>query len=304
MRASTKGAPRTALVTVALVTIALAVAGCARSPKGGTMPVDLPPQMEGPTDESLMAWLDFPVTAAPRPVVLIGELPRVEGFTTDEAKRAALQGTYELATALPATAPATVEAMLPDGKATVPVIDAAAAWEAIRTLPNTAQVDPALAPLKITKVELGTAEFDTDRGTQKLPAWNFTVVDGTRPISWPAMRPDLFWKLGAVPRSQGAFGATVSADGRNLTATMPAPPAEFCPGDRIYRYEAVVREGDTAVAVGLKTVDTGQVQPGQRAATCGYDLVLRTAPYPVSLSQPLGARVVVDTEGAPFAVTR
>jgi len=191
-----------------------------------------------------------------------------------------------------------------DGKATVPVIDAAAAWEAIRTLPNTAQVDPALAPLKITKVELGTAEFDTDRGTQKLPAWNFTVVDGTGPISWPAMRPDLFWKLGAVPRSQGAFGATVSADGRNLTATMPAPPAEFCPGDRIYRYEPVVREGDTVVAIGLKTVDTGQVQPGQRAATCGYDLVLRTAPYPVSLSQPLGARVVVDTEGAPFAVTR
>ena len=294
----------TVQVTVALLTIALAVAGCARAPKGGTLTPDLPPEMAAPSDESLAAWLDFPVTAVPRPVVLIGELPRVEGFTTDEAKRASMQGTYELATTLPATGPATVEAMLPDGKATVPVIDAAAAWEAIRTVPNTAQVDPALAPLKVTKVELGTAEFGTDRGALMLPAWNFTVVDGTGPISWPAMRPDLFWKLGAVPGPGGGFGATVSADGRSLVATMPAPPPEFCPGDRIYRYEAVVREGDTAVAVGLKTVDTGEIQPGERTTTCGYDLVLRTAPYPVSLSQPLGARVVVDTEGAPFAVTR
>jgi hypothetical protein len=260
-------------------------------------------QIRGPTEEAFTAWLDFPVGAAPRPIILIGAVPTLEGFTTDEAKIAAMQGTYELGAALPETVPETVEVVLPDGGATLPVIDAAAAWEAVRAAPNTTPVDPSVPPLRVTEVELGTALFWTDRGKLALPAWNLTVVDGLGPISWPALRPELFWQLGAIPYPYGGYGGTVSADGLTLNLEMAGQPRAY-PGERVIRFEAAVLEDETAVAVGPRAVDTGRVEPGPYQPNRPRMLGLRIERYAVSLARPLGARVVVDPAGTPVPVTR
>jgi hypothetical protein len=259
--------------------------------------------MRGPTEEALTPWRDFPVSAKPRPVIIIGEVPTVEGFTTGEAKMGAMQGSYLLGTVLPKTVPATVEVMLPDGPAELPVIDAVQAWEAIRTAPRTTQIDPSVPPLKVTKVELGTAQFWTDRGQVLLPAWNVTVVDGLGPISWPALRPDMFWKLGAIPYPYAGYDSTVSADGCSLSVAMVGQPRIY-PGERIIHIEAAVLEGETAVAVGPRAIDTGRVEPGEFQPNRPRMLGLRIDRYVVSLTRPLGARVVVDPNGTPIPVTR
>jgi hypothetical protein len=150
-------------------------------------------------------------------------------------------------------------------------------------------------------VELGAAEFGTDRGPVELPAWLFHAPDSFQPLAWPALKPDAFWRLGDLPHAGDVGDGRLAADGVTLTVTMPAPHPEACPGDPIYEHDAVFVEGDTAVVIGVSRRTTGTA-PGVRDGQCGYDMMLRTKEYTVKLAAPLGNRVLITSAGGSVPV--
>jgi hypothetical protein len=285
-----------------LAAVVVGAGGCARTPRRGEGVAPGAPGEEpadGPTGfdaKVLEPWRDFPVDRRPRPLVLTAELPKMEGFTTGDAKIAALAGRYELAGPLPPDPPARLPVTLPDGPAQVATITAAQALDLMRA-GRTPQ--PSGLPLKVTKVELSSAPFRTDRGLVTLPAWLFHAVDAIGPITMPAIAAGESWRPpGSDPMRPGPTGeAKIASDGTNLTVTLPAAP-EPCPGDQPVRYQAVAVDSDTAVAVGLRNTT-----PDIRVGNCARDLMMRYAEYAVPLRRPLGNRVLLDSQGNIFMVT-
>ena len=250
-------------------------------------------QAAGELDAALAAWERFPAQRRPRPIVLRDSLPQVVGFTTDEAKIAALAGDLELTGPLPPT-PATVTARLPDGEVTLPALPVQEALDGIRDSGDGGQ-NPA-GPLRITTVELGSARFRTDRGPLTLPAWLFHPVDALGPLAWPALAADSFWP-GPRPDTPGlAIGpdATLASDGRTITVSLPAPPYP-CPGAAVGRHEPVVAESATAVAVGFRRIEESPAT--DPSAVCAEPAMLRFEPHEVQLAQPLGDRVLIGQDG-------
>jgi hypothetical protein len=285
-----------------LAAIVLGLGGCAGSGHAADTPAgpDTPAAPDGPDPEVLAPWREFPVDRRPRPLVLVDEVPKVAGFSSDAGKVAALAGEYEVAAPLPAAPAARMSVNLPDGPAELAVLPAAEAVTQLRNPTVTVGAEPRPKPLRITRVEFGTAAFRTDRGEVRLPSWLFHAPDALEPIAVPALAPEAFWRPSQPEAARPAMTfdpVTVAADGRQLTVTLPAPP-DPCPGERPEVYEAVAVESATAVAVGVRVVT-----PASGAGDCARPLILRTAQYPVTLTAPLGNRVLLDGEGGVFAVT-
>ncbi|MBP2338754.1 hypothetical protein JOF41_004932 [Saccharothrix coeruleofusca] len=212
--------------------------------------------------------VDFPVDRHPRPIVLLGEPLAVErGFASNEEK---LSGRYELVGPPPAT---------PEPGA-LPLIGAA---EAVAAMSRPSD----RPPVKLVRAEFGTARFRTDRGALELPAWRFTTESGSS-LARQALAPSAVW-----PARPSMYTAT--EDGLELEVTMLAAP-QACPGHGPVTAEAVVAESATSVAVGLRTA--GELGGCPRTAD------LRTQPYRVTLSAPLGARLLVDGQGGVVEVTK
>ncbi|OKI36824.1 hypothetical protein A6A25_20170 [Saccharothrix sp. CB00851] len=215
------------------------------------------------------AGVDFPVTAVPRPIVLFQpRLLTVEWMGLEEEKLAA---GYRFTGVEPPT-PGPASVVLPDGPATLPLISVR---DAVAGLPG--------GELELVSAELGTAEFNTDRGRLELPAWRFRSVYGSV-YAWPAVTPDAFWKRGE--EINGSHHARTS-DGVRLEVELGAPPAP-CQGDPPSTKEPVVTETETSVVIGVRTVGT--------VGNCARAAIYRSQYYPVTLSKPLGARVVVFEE--------
>ncbi|HEY2949903.1 MAG TPA: hypothetical protein VGJ53_16135 [Micromonosporaceae bacterium] len=252
---------------------------------------------------ALEAWRDFPVDQRPRPIVLIGD-PLVEpGYRTGEAKTAVGAGRLELAATQP-EAPPTVPVDLPDGHFDMPVLPAADAIDQIR---RAGDPNAAVKPLRVTGVELGAAEFRTDRGRLHLPAWLLHAPDALGPLAWPAVDTSVLWPYKAVfgtPHSRmiaAGNGGALDADGVTLTLRLPAPHAP-CPGNPTERTVVELTESSTAVEVELRT------EPGSPAADsprpdCATWGALTLADYTIRLTAPLGNRVVVDPAGNPLPVS-
>ncbi|HEU5472200.1 MAG TPA: hypothetical protein VFV67_16220 [Actinophytocola sp.] len=272
------------------VTLLLGVAACGGEPNV-VLPIATGPIAAPVPGPGLAAWESFPVHQVPRPIVLTRRPPMLAGFSSDEGKLAAVAGSYEVTGPLP-DAPPTVTAELPDGPAEFRTLPAEAALAGLRAAGSGAGTQPA-QPLRIQKVELGTATFGTDRGGLALPAWLFHSDQATGPIAWPALPDEAFWKAGATVGGPGP--ARLGPDG-TLTLSLPAP-APPCPGEQPQRAEPVVTETDTAVAVTIR------FDPPQPAGDCIQDAMLRFTEYQVRLGAPLGNRVLVDDQGAPIAVT-
>ncbi|WP_412540480.1 hypothetical protein R8Z50_32490 [Longispora sp. K20-0274] len=241
------------------------------------------------TDQALAGWETFPVDRVPRPLVrLLPSTDPVVVSGTGDWKVTVLTGALELATGLPRGPVST-----PEG---VPLVSAADAWAALsRPRPERA---PGATPtrLRVTSVTLGTTSVDTDRGAREVPAWLFGT-DGPV-LAWPALE---FFAPTATPTLGGTTGGAKST-GNMITVSMPKA-RQGCPGNPIFRYEPEVRESRTAVAVGLRTVVTDQVVPGDpRGGACAQDTMLVMEEYQVTLAAPLGARVLVDRLGWPVAV--
>jgi hypothetical protein len=226
--------------------------------------------------EPAAEWKSFPVGQTPRPIVLIDELPTMAGFSTGDAKIAALSRNYTLETPLPTdSGPGLVSAKL--------------AYEGL-TRNRRPDRSP---PLSISKVELGTAQFNTDRGRASLPAWLFHARDSLGPIAWPADEPAKFWRLGEVRPAVTTNVAKMN--GTKLTVMLPAPRPP-CPGDAPVHNEPTVLDAATTVMIGVRTEGT----PG--TGNCVQDASLRMASYDITLPTPLGDRVLLGADGGVVAV--
>ncbi len=256
----------------------LVLAGCATGrPDSGAL-VEIPGSAPA---------VDFPVTASPRPIVVIGPiLEVVDGFRNNEEKTGSLNGVYELAGPLPNTPEAT-PVTLPDGPVTLPFIGVD---EALRAMSEPKAGAGTRPTMKLVSAEFGTADFHTDRGRWALPAWRFTTEAGSV-VAWPALPRTAFWKPGEV-RPAITSGPASGSD--ELTVTLPAPPAP-CSGDAPARNEPVLHETDNVVSVGVRTIGT--------VGECPRTLALITQPYQVKLAKPLGNRLLVDEAGGVIVVT-
>ncbi|WP_370019593.1 hypothetical protein [Planotetraspora sp. GP83] len=251
--------------------------------------------------QALNDWRAFPVHRTPRPILLLDELPKVEGEAAGNAKTALLARRFELAGTLPEHAGGKVTVLLSDGSASLDSITAAEAFEAMNALKGPVEGTPS-PPLRITGATLGSALFSTDRGPRTLPAWLFHSPAVSGDIAWPALTPEVFWRFDRLHHPSATVGfARLGADGRALTVTMPAPPTA-CPGEPILQYDPVFRESETAVAIGLTTRTVGTA-PGTVKEHCTTPAVFRTLPYRIRLAEPLGGRVLVDAAGAPATVS-
>ncbi|MEU4740170.1 hypothetical protein AB0G02_06835 [Actinosynnema sp. NPDC023658] len=176
---------------------------------------------------------------------------------------------------------------LPGGPATLPLIDVGAAVDAMS---EGGREGP---PQELVSAELSTAAYLTDRGPLELPVWKFRTAWGSDRM-WPAVTPEAFWK--GAEQSRMTFGATTS-DGLELRVRFPEPSPP-CPGEAPAVTEAVVTERPTVVEVRLRTVSGG-------GGTCVHAAILRgTKSYTVKLTEPLGARLLMDEEHRVVHVTK
>lgn len=228
-------------------------------------------------DWALGRWSDFPVAARPRPWVLPAGVVRSEGgFSTGEAK---LSFHHRAVTA------------------TIPVPDAVLRLVRDRRHQFAGPTVP--RALVIDRLSRSEADFLTDRGDVRFPAWGLEG-DGITGRIW-VLDPDVVaaqWKPPepgpiAPPRHGGhhrSFRSSLEADGRTLhyQFTGGAPHHVEYP-------DTVVMESDCAIAVIPIDHDIGP--PGPRIALgYGREVVVR-------LRDELGARVVVNLDASPVVVT-
>ncbi|HEU4421579.1 MAG TPA: hypothetical protein VFR67_03450 [Pilimelia sp.] len=249
----------------------------------------------------LERWRDFPATRRPRPIVLIGELLQEAGYVTGDAKLAVATGRVELAAPVPRI-PSRMAVRLPGGTFELPTTSAKAAFATVLAAGDPANApDVSPAPLRITRVALGTARYPTDRGVRTLPAWLFHARESLAPLAVPALHPSAFWHPGEFypgPMGEG----DLTTDGRLLTITMPVPDPPASPEETYVRYVPVVVESGTAVLIRLHA-ELGSAPPVVADPGCGDEMVMRYADYTVRLAAPLGNRVAIDLDGQPLPVT-
>ncbi len=225
---------------------------------------------------ALERWAGFPVEANPRPWVFVGPVIRPEGgFRTGGAK---------------------ISFMRADINTTVPIPDDVMAH--IRQHRHQVRGSTQSRPLEIDRVSKSEADFRTDRGRVRLPAWGLerhdiigriwvldseVVAQRWKPPE-PVQPPPLF--TGGTFRS---FGSTLEDDGQTLhyVFTGGAPEHVEFP-------DSVVMESDRAVAVIPIAHDIGP--PGPRRAK-GYRREVA-----VRLEAALGPRVLVNLDASPVEV--
>ena len=207
-------------------------------------------------------------------MVLGGPVLVSKGFATGDAKLAFFRGVVE------------AEAGVPE--------------EAVRPLRRPAgKTGPRpRGPLRVVAAERSEAEFATDRGHQRLPAWRLEAADTLGPI-W-VLAGEAQARCWSLPESasQERIGphvlrsGTVGADGRELAV-------EFTGGsERLFRYDAEVVETRAAVCVVPLPRMSVRLAPGTAITAEGH---LRKVG--VTLAERLGGRVLVNLDGTPVPVT-
>ncbi|TCO57200.1 hypothetical protein [Actinocrispum wychmicini] len=254
--------------------VLLVLAGCATTRPQPTKPTSAP--------RSPDAWAGFPVGRKPRPIVLLHTMPRahrVDGRSADAGR----SSTFE--TDPPSIAP-TANVRLWDGMAVLPTIDASTALRAMLAQTKS-------PPLRVTRVDFGAAQFDTDRGPLTLPAWLFHTQDSAEPLVWPALDPSVFWRFDKVPspESRPSGIRVTKVDGLKITVTLPHPH-EPCRGKPPPAYHGEARESDTSVMV---------TAVPEHATGCA-PATSTLAPFDITLARPLGDRVLVDGANRPIPV--
>ncbi len=265
---------------------AAALAGCGAA---GTGPASTAPQPGPQLRQALRAWSAFPVSASPRPLVLLGS-PVADppgGFPDGAAKLAYLEGAV------------TVPSVLPSGAATAGGYPLISASQAFGVFKSAAGKGPrAAVRLTVSAVRLGTGVFDTDRGLRRLPAWLFGLRDVRGPAAVLAVAPAaIFSAPGTAARKVPLVNeARLGGNGRTLTVWFVGAPSGT--GPCTAAYHLALAESRTAVAV---AVHEHEGQPGP--ASCAAVGFLRHVS--TVLSAPLGARVVVDAaSGTAVAVSQ
>jgi hypothetical protein len=152
--------------------------------------------------------------------------------------------------------------------------------------------------LRVFAAERSEAEFATDRGHQRLPAWRLEAADTLGPIWALTGEAQARCWFPSKPAGQERLGphmlrwGTVGADGRELAV-------EFTGGsDRLFRYDAEVMESPAAVCVVPMAQMTVRLAPGTAITAEGHLRRVR-----VTLAERLGGRVLVNLDGTPVPIT-
>jgi hypothetical protein len=162
---------------------------------------------------ALDRWAAFPVTADPRPLVLVGPRVVTEGFKTTEAKRAFIEGRVVCSP----TVPGNVSAQFHGGAAT-------------------ADRSGGGALLLISAARVDFTEFLTDRGPCRLPAWRLSADDALGPI-WMLDPMVEDWQPsadaagpppnGQAPARDPVMRIEIDDDDRTVTVDWLGAPPEY-----------------------------------------------------------------------------
>jgi hypothetical protein len=276
---------------IPLLTGLLAISACANGPSattpGGPIAVGTEEDFQARADQVAAAWHGSPAQKAWRTgFIPIGDFTIVTGFATGEAKEAFTEGLFTSNVAL-AEAESRGAVRFPDGSdMSVAVVSARSAYQTLD------RGDPACATcgLTVTAARLGTARIMTSRGEATVPAWIFTVAEDPAPITRVAVAPSEVTQLPEVtlpsmpPGVVQPFGDQ-TVHGTTIDFTVGV-------GSCDYDIRGLVKEYDDAIVIGgtATTPDT----------MC--DAALRARPVSVTLSRPIGDRVVLGISGSPIVV--
>jgi hypothetical protein len=153
------------------------------------------------------------------------------------------------------------------------------------------------APLHIASVELGSAEFQTDRGRAELPAWLFSFDEVAHPAPVLALdSSEMFEHPGPSPHLPARYGARAGPDDLTIAVT-------FVGGNpRFMSYAADAVEAPHAIAIQIHQLPADpslDISPSRITTAVGYSHVITTR-----LNEPVGDRVLIDPytwAPAPFA---
>jgi hypothetical protein len=279
----------------------LVVGGCTEGsqPVAGSGPVSsrVVTTATSPTSRALRMWAGFPVKASPRPLVLAGPaiLDPSSGFRSGEDKIAYGSGNFEVAAPLP-TDTATASGQH--------VIAADAALNLLRT-PG-ANNTSGTTRLKITRADLGSGVFSTDRGPRSLPAWMFTFAGVAQPARVLAIRATDRWPRPNMPSGVSVDGVSISSDGRQVTLQFVGGPPGSGPCGA--QYAADIAQTATAVQLSVRGLPATAAQLSARSlpnpnssATAACTAVGYARTVTVNLEPALGNRVLIAANGAPLA---
>ncbi|WP_440098842.1 hypothetical protein [Streptosporangium sp. H16] len=226
-------------------------------------------------------WRDFPYARDPRPIVIVDDLPKATGNAKPGTR-------FTLREKLSDDPPESREVLLHGGRVNLTQISAANAFarlsEQLRQLPG--------ETMTVVEARLDQLEWMTDRGSLSLPSWSFRTDRGGS-VSWPAVTPDAFWRLGQTRRSTAIDRVSLDPSKTSLSFEMIAAP-DPCDGstggDHLeagqLRSAVVIFTGESSTA---RSDCDGPAFAIQKKAT-------------VRIDQPLGGRVVVDQHGNPVPV--
>jgi hypothetical protein len=212
---------------------------------------------------ALQLWSKFPADRQPRPVVLLGSRVSSGGFATGAAKEAFLSGAIDVAVDVP-----------------VGVIEA---------LPRR-RSEYSGAPITVTAASADEADFQTDRGMQRVPAWRLRIA-GMRTdclVLDPAIQG--WWPAGADGerlRNAGSSDGDLAADGITLKIGVGVVCRDDFPTIEFTETETAVLYDRTAPDPGLRRPNLG----------------LMSRQVTVTLPSRLGNRVLIDWRGVPTALT-
>jgi hypothetical protein len=282
----------TSRAAISSVLVGLVLAACAGGPAasgGGGGNETIPP--------ALQMWATFPVSASPRPIVLIGSpVNGPRAFANDDEKLAFIGGAIDRPARLPA------EPTSADG---YPIVSAERAFAMLRSQGSKVSGATSRTRLTITDTRLGTSTFETDRQNQPMPAWLFTLTGADGPVAVLAVGPEEQWFPSGLAAGRGGeqywAGAIVSNDHRTLTVSLIGAGSD---GPCGVRYEVKLTESPTAVLVSLISHPNQSAQSSaanQPPVAC--DLVGHLRNASAVLKSPLGARVLVDDLGYPMGAT-
>ncbi|MBV9792811.1 MAG: hypothetical protein JO016_02625 [Actinobacteria bacterium] len=270
------------------------VAGCSSGAPPAAPAAPAPP-VAPQLRAALQRWSAFPATAAVRPLVLVEELDLNEpaAFPSGADQHAYDDGAITMPRSWPAG---------PGQAAGLPLISAARAAARLTTTatPTPSPSSPSGSPgtrLIVTRVELGTAVFSTDRGQQALPAWRFSFRGATGTADVLAVATaSRFWPAGLRPLPPREDATERGRSTRTLMLTTSGEPAGTGPCQATY----TVRQASSAHAVALYVVETPH---GGGSGVCAASAAQVT--LTVTLPAPLGNRVLVDAlTFAPIPVTQ
>jgi hypothetical protein len=218
-------------------------------------------------DEVAGRWAAFPISAAPRPIVLLDLRARIEGgFVDGDSKMAWLEGAID--TGLP---------LSPD---------------VLAVLPPRRQ-GRARTTLTISDATAVTAPFRCDRGPQALPAYRLQVtgLNGSCVVLSPEV--DCWWPATRADESRGWGGAATIDDHDDLIVRFPA----F--GGVLTEFHRAEFQEHEAFVVGRAITSERKVPSGTAVVMIGI-----TQHVTGRLEQPLDGRVLLNRDGQPMVVTR